>query len=87
MVSLREIEDLITTEVSKCKGTSPGDIRRDVPLVEEIRLHGDDFMALADFLHRTYKVRPARNSYVANMTIQQWAQVIWDERSRQSVQD
>lgn len=84
MRALLEIRDDIRSEVAKCKGTTPNAISTDAPLVEVLGLHGDDFMAVAAYLHRKYQVRPRTDAYGAELTIDEWARIIAEcEGSRQ----
>ena len=76
MAKCDEIESRIRNEVAKCKGMLPTDIDLDDAVVEDIGLHGDDFMAIAAYLHRHYAVRPPRDAYRTGMTIKGWAKVI-----------
>jgi len=76
MRALPEIIEDIRSEVAKCKGTTPDAISSDVPLVEAIGLHGDDFMAVAAYVHRKYHVRPRKDAYGPDLTIDEWARII-----------
>jgi hypothetical protein len=73
---LFEISNVIRSEVAKCKGTLPDAIGTDVPLIEEIGLHGDDFIAVAAYVHRKYNVRPRKDAYGVNLTIEEWARIV-----------
>ena len=84
MHSLQQIEDLIRSEVAKCKGVAPAEIPTDSPLVEVVGLHGDDFMAVAAYIHRECKVRPRKDAYGAGVTVKEWARIIHENESSSS---
>ena len=76
MRDLFQITEDIKSEFAKCKGTTPDAISTKVPLVEEIGLHGDDFIAVAAYMHRKYQVRARKDAYGAHLTIDAWATII-----------
>lgn len=65
--------------MAKCKGVLFEDIGVDDALIETIDLHGDDFMAIAAYIHRKYNVRPSEDKYRLGMTIRDWAKLICNE--------
>lgn len=81
MHTLQEIETIIRCEVAKCKGVAPDAIPTDSPLFKVVGLHGDDFIAVAAYIHRECKVRPRKDAYGAGLTVSEWARIVHESEA------